>query len=302
MVLSTATATAAHLAWLKLRRQPRSVEFYEYTYGKLTAFLNATGAEQRLDKLVPAVADQYAVWLGERGLGKVSVHHCVSTLCALTRWAQREGYLRKNPLDGYVKPSASRRMVTGYRPEEVQSFIAACKKTATGRRDSALLLFAYDTGVRSTELAALTVGDVDVVRGTALIRHGKGDRSRMVVFSNVTAAALRKYLLADHRDGENPAAPLFPSQVGGHLTRNGVYQLTRRIAAAAGVTGRLGLHRLRHAMAETTLASGGNLRFVQDQLGHRDLSCLHRYTRWGEQTLRDMRERSSPVARLKGVK
>jgi len=301
MTASISSVIQAHLTWLQLRRQPKTVEFYRYTHQKLAAFLH--GSDLKLDHVTSTTADQYAVWLGQQGLSKLTMRHCVAALCALCRWAHTEGFLKRNPLQGYVKPKATPEPITGYRQEEVSALIRSCSQKSKGKRDLAMLLFLYDTGVRSSELCSLTVGDVDTIRCSAIIRHGKGDHSRVVIYSQITATSLRKYLAGVHADGDNPAAPLFPGRGSEPMTRHGVYSLIKRLASEAGLgSQRLGAHRLRHAMAEATLVAGGNIRFLQEQMGHRDLSTLQRYTRFSEESMRQMREQTSPVAKLKGIR
>jgi integrase/recombinase XerD len=280
---SIPSLAAAHLAWLELRRQPGTVDFYRFAHRRLVEFVDTGVAPPRLDRWKSPVADQYAKWLGGTGIKAVTVRHYVCALVTLCRWGHQQEYLAKNPLAGYLPPAGKPAVVTGYRQEEVAAMLKACLPTPTGQRNRALVLFLYDSGVRASECCALTIDDVDLLQGTALVRHGKGDKPRLVCFSDVTARALRRYVLRDHPRGAALSSPLFAGRGGRPLTRFGLSQVVDRLAGAAGLdtSGRLGAHRLRHAFAESMLVHGSNTRAVQDLLAQ------HR--------------RSSPVAHLEAA-
>jgi len=302
MHLSTplATLTSAHLSWLELRRRPSTVEYYRFAYRRLLEFADATGAPPPLDRWKPLVADQFATWLGATGIKPVTVRHYVCAVVTLARWAQSQEYIARNPLSGYIPPTGKPAVVTGYRREEVEQMLGACKQTPSGQRDRALMLFLYDTGVRASECCALTINDVDLARGTALIRSGKGDKPRLVCFSEVTAQAVRRYVLRHHPRGDDLAAPLFCGRGGRALTRFGVSHIVDKLASASSIdtSGRGGAHRLRHAFAESMLVNGSKTRAVQDLLGHADQDTVVRYTQFLADDLLAQHRRSSPVAHL----
>lgn len=286
----------ARLAWLRLRRATTTVDFYAYAYQALDQYLGSTPAAKRADRWRAEQADTYARWLATRQVKPVTVRHYLAAVRSLLNWAVRQSKLPSNPLDGYELPGGEPGLVPGYAVEEISSMLAACSADRRGRRDYAVLTFGYDTGVRTSELAALQVGDVDLERGTAIIRRGKGGQRRIVTFGPTTAAALRRYLEGDHRAPSVPCAPLFEGRGGKPLGRSGVYDLVKKRALAAGVEGRKGLHRLRHSCAIQHLLHGGNARTAQEQLGHADLAMVERYTAGlGVEERRRQWQRTSPV-------
>jgi integrase/recombinase XerD len=268
----------ARLDWLALRRAPSTVDFYGFSYRQLLAFVADTGAAPRADQWTSDLADRYARWLGETRVKPATVRHYVDALLALLRWGVKQGRLACDPLAGYEPPAGQPGEVPGYSVEEIGRMLDACPDDLLGRRDRTILTFGYDTGVRTSELAALRIGDVDLEQGTARVRQGKGGKTRVATFGPTTAAIVRRYLAQDHGDPANATAPLFQGRRGRALGRSGVYGLVRRRALAAGVEGRKGLHRLRHSCAVQHLMHGGNARTVQEQLGHADMEMTRRYT------------------------
>jgi integrase len=194
------------------------------------------------------LADHYGKWLAETGVCAVTVKHYLSALCTLTSWSVKGGYLKRDPLERYTPIKATPAVVPGYRLEEVAAMAKCCNRaTLRGRRQLAMLLLVLDSGVRVSELCALTIGDLQLEKGTAVVRHGKGDKFRLFSYAAPTAESLRRYLLLDHHGGENSKDFLFPGEDGGRLSRFAASRVISRLAKRAGVSGdRLGCHRLRH--------------------------------------------------------
>lgn len=293
---------AAHLAWMELRRSPATVQFYRYAYRRLERFL-AGRPEQTFAQWSPLLADQYGKHLVEDGVRPTTVKHYVDALRTLARWSVQEGYLKRDPLARLTPIKATPATVPGYRLEDVAAMVKCCNRgTARGRRQLAMLLLFLDSGLRVSELCALRLGDLHLDKGTAVVRHGKGDKFRLVSYAPPTAEALRRYLLLDRGADEAPTAYLFPGD-GGALSRFSANRVIGRLAKRAGVVGeRLGCHRLRSACATQSLLAGANLAFVQQLLGHEDVSTTQRYVRFLDEDLRQQRVESSPVARLRGVR
>jgi integrase len=268
----------SRLEWMALRRAKATVDFYGFAYRQLGVFVARTGAERRADRWTPELTDRYARWLGATGVQPATVRHYLDALLALLRWAVKQGKLSRDPLSGYEPPAGRPGEVPGYSVDEIDRMLAACPDDLLGRRDRAILTFGYDTGLRTSELAALLVGDVDLDRGMAQVRHGKGGKARVATFGPTAAAVVRRYLSQEHGNAANAAAPLFEGRPGRPLGRSGIYRLVRKRAVAAGVEGRKGLHRLRHSCAVQHLLHGGNARTVQEQLGHADMEMTRRYT------------------------
>ena len=147
-------------------------------------------------------------------------------------------------------------------------------------RDAALLALLYATGMRASELAGLSVGDVSFRLGVVRVL-GKGRKERVVPVAEPALEAVRAYLDGARKavtDQTDPAATLFLSRTGRPLGREDVYRIVRKYVRRAALRGRIGPHTLRHAFATQLLAHGADLRSVQEMLGHADISTTQIYT------------------------
>lgn len=191
-------------------------------------------------------------------------------------WADDEDEIAANPA---AKVKAPPKNVT---PVEVLSVddLAALLKACQGpgfyeRRDLALLRLLVATGLRRGEAHALTVADVDLARRLVFVRHGKGDRARVVRFDAATAAAMDRYkrVRARHRLASLPAWWL---STKGPLTADGIRDVINRRAAEAGL-GHVHAHQLRHTFAHRFLSAGGNEGDLQRLGGWESAEIMRRY-------------------------
>ncbi len=164
------------------------------------------------------------------------------------------------------------------------------------RRDRALLELFYSAGVRLAELAGLDVEAVDLAEGSARVM-GKGRKTRIVPIGGPARSALRAWL-RDRADWARPGEPaLFVSRRGGRLSRRAIQQRLARRAQQLGLPQHLHPHMLRHSFATHLLESSGDLRAVQELLGHADIATTQVYTHLDFSHLADVYERAHPRAR-----
>ncbi len=168
--------------------------------------------------------------------------------------------------------------------------------TPRGRRDRALLELLYATGLRVSELLALTLAQVDIAGGV-LTTMGKGRKERMVPFGDEAAARLRRYL-RDGRPtllGAHTSPRLFVNARGGPLSRMGFWKILRDYGVQAGIGRAISPHVLRHSFATHLLERGADLRAIQMMLGHADLSTTQIYTHVLDERLRSVLRTLSPA-------
>ena len=165
---------------------------------------------------------------------------------------------------------------------EIDALLAAPDRTTRlGRRDHALLLLACQTGLRVSELIALTRGDIHLDQHGAHVRcDGKGRKERATPLTRQTVAALRVWL-AEHHGG--PADPVFTTGAGRRLSRDAVAKLVRKHAASAAPTcpgiaaKNVSPHTLRHSAAMALLHAGVDTSVIALWLGHEDPSSTQAY-------------------------
>ncbi len=152
-------------------------------------------------------------------------------------------------------------------------------------RDQALILVLLDTGLRTSELCALQVGNVDMHTGKVIVRPGrdggaKGGKGRTVFLGQTARRAPWRYLV-DQADGKEAGAPLFTDRYDHPLNKNSLRLAIARLGKNAGVK-HCHPHRFRHTFAITYLRSGGDVFTLQSLLGHSTLDMVQHYARIAE--------------------
>jgi site-specific recombinase XerD len=179
---------------------------------------------------------------------------------------------------------------------DVAALIKACSNRApTGIRNRALIDVLWRCGLRISEALALEPRDLDLEGGTLRVRHGKGDKARVVGLDAQSSALLARWL--DKRAGLaiNGRAPVFCTLHGGAIDSRYVRQLLPRLAVKAGLDPKLGrAHNLRHTFAAELAREGTPMNVIRDSLGHSSLAVTDRYLRTvaPEDVIRTMRTRS----------
>jgi integrase/recombinase XerD len=171
---------------------------------------------------------------------------------------------------------------------------------AIGLRDRAILEVLYSTGIRRMEVMGLSVWDLDGERGTLMVRQGKGKKDRMVPIG-VRAITWVEAYQSDARPGlvvPPDSGTLFLTTMGEPLTPNRLTQLVRNYVKAAEV-GKVGAcHLFRHTMATLMLENGADIRFIQEMLGHVELSTTQIYTQVSIRKLKEIHTATHPGAKL----
>jgi site-specific recombinase XerD len=148
--------------------------------------------------------------------------------------------------------------------------------------DWAVLHCLIGSGLRSHEIADLQVGDLRIGHGESsiIVRHGKGDKPRVVAISERLKRHLQQFLAWKKLVGENTEsdAPVFASERGGRFCTRGIRHLFKRVLKRAGLSDRYGVHSLRHFHLSALYQATNDLRLTQDQAGHASISTTQVYT------------------------
>ena len=240
-------------------------------------------------KLLSAYRDDLAEGAG---MAPSSVARHLVTLKQFFRYLVLEGVTTENPAELLDAPQRWDRLPAVMSPQKVDAFLdaPAAPRGATelerayASRDRALLALLYATGCRASEVTGLRVKDVRLEEGWAGVT-GKGDKERVVGLNPRCRDAVEDYLhaarpaLAGGRPAaDGPDAPLLLSRTGRRLTRSVVWDLVKKYAAAAGCSGKVSPHTLRHSFATHMLAGGADLRALQELLGHASVRTTQVYT------------------------
>lgn len=219
------------------------------------------------------------------------------------RWLVKHNHLPSNPASDLDLPHAPRQTLPApLEAHEVEAVLALPDvDDVQGLRDRAVLELLYSTGLRRAEAAALSLFDIEPVRGIVRVRQGKGRKDRVVPIGERALAWVQRYLdearpeLAS--DAHEPA--LFLNRFGQRFHNAGLGHLVRRYLKAAGITKKGACHLFRHAMATQMLENGADVRYIQEMLGHANLDTTQIYTHVSIGKLQAVHAATHPAAKLR---
>jgi integrase/recombinase XerD len=227
----------------------------------------------------------YAAYLaGGRSLAPATVKRRLACLRTMFGWLTRRRTLAVNPFtDVEIRVRIPDRLPRCLSRAEMSRLAGAAEKAGPLTQLATLLLFC--TGARVSELAAVTLGDVDPEQGTIRI-FGKGDRERQVYVTNPGVRALLSgHMLAGGRE-RDPAESLLAGRTGYQATAASIRRLVKALSLRAGMARPVTPHVLRHTAATALLEAGVDMRFVQRLLGHRSILTTQIYTHVSDRALR----------------
>lgn len=210
------------------------------------------------------------------GLSAKSVQRELSSLRSLFRHLCRQGLAQLNPAADVRAPKAARKLPGTFEKDALTAALDQQAARELHPRDHAIAELFYSCGLRLAELQTLTLGQFDA--GLTEVRvTGKGGKTRIVPVGSKAREALQAVLAANAAP-TNADSPLLAGRAGKPLSRSTVATGLKRWARAAGLQGRVHPHRFRHAFATHLLEESGDLRAVQELLGHANLSTTQIYT------------------------
>jgi integrase/recombinase XerD len=239
----------------------------------------------------------YLGYLRENGRSTATVARRLAALRAFyAYWEQEQGY--QDPTRHLESPKLERRLPEVLSVAEVEAMLAMPDLShPTGVRDWAMLELIYATGIRVSELTALSVNDWSPSPARLRCR-GKGGKERLIPIGHQAVRAVEQYLDTARRRlvrGRDPGA-LFLNHRGGRMTRQGFWKLVKKYALMAGITRDITPHTLRHSFATHLLENGADLRSVQEMLGHADISTTQIYTHVSRARLKQVYDSAHPRA------
>lgn len=230
-----------------------------------------------------------------RGLSPKSLQRLLSTCRSFFKAQLQDGSLVVDPSAGLRAPKAPRKLPQVLDADEMTQLVELEGDAPLDRRDRAMLELFYSSGLRLSELCGLCWRDLDLPDGTARVR-GKGDKVRVVPVGRHAREALEAWA---GESGRNPAAPVFPGRGGAAMSSRAVQQRVKLAAQRQGIYKRVHPHLLRHSCASHVLESSGDLRGVQELLGHADIATTQIYTHLDFQHLARVYDAAHPRARRK---
>ncbi|TAK20172.1 MAG: tyrosine recombinase [Chloroflexota bacterium] len=225
-------------------------------------------------------------FLKEKGYASATMARKIAAVKSFFHWLTHSGLIKVDPTEGLDSPRVGKTRPRTLSSEEIESLLVApsVKMGPEAVRDGAMLRLLYATGMRVSELMSLNQDDVDLFSNYVRCL-GKAGRERHIPFDVRTQKALEDYLssarpsLTRHRE----TAALFVNHRGERLTRQGFWLILKGHARAAGLSGSITPHTLRHSFAIHLLSNNANLRDVQELLGHANIATTQIYTQMVDQ-------------------
>jgi site-specific recombinase XerD len=271
-------------------KQPRPIFLYTDAVKRLRAYLEEQGEPTDVRQVTRRQVAGFVLLQVETKKANTAASR-FRALRRFFRWAVDEGEIDKNPMAGMKQPTVPEIPVDIVTDDDMQKLLKATQgQDFSERRDHALILMLWDTGLRASELVNLTMQDVDLDAGVAVVL-GKGRRHRTVAYGRRTTKALDRYIRVRTR---HPHAHLPNFWLGkfGALTLSGLGQLIKKRGRQVGIEG-LHAHRFRHTMAASWLAEGGQEQDLMRLAGWKTRYMLARYgSATAEERAREAHKRS----------
>lgn len=241
-------------------------------------------------------------------LSRKSILNIHTGLSALWTWALAEGAADDHIIRNIPRPKPEERAIVPFSRDDIAALLDACRVTRayvsqgtqtansrpTNLRDQAIIRTLLDTGVRASELCAITIGDTDL-NNQRIVVLGKGAKERALPLGARSTRSIWRYLAADRDKTINVTAPLFAADNGiDTITRRALGMLLQRTGQRAGVSD-VHPHRFRHTFAITCLRNGMDVYSLKALLGHSTLDMTMRYLAIVQADVDNAHRKASPV-------
>jgi len=247
-----------------------TVKMYSYIAEQFLEFIGYDRERINLESI-----EKFKEYLAiEKGYSKSSIYLYVRALQSFVN------YLEVNDIGRLKAPKRPQKVPNYLAGEEVRAILKSCSDI----RERLIVELLVYTGIRVSELCSLRINDIDLNGRTIRIRSGKGDKDRIVVFSEEMLPDLRSYISMIRSRMKSEF--LFPTSKSKKISPVTVEKIIRRIVARAGIQKKITPHTFRHTFATSLLRNGADLRTIQILLGHSSISTTQIYTHLDENALK----------------
>ena len=262
----------------------------------------------RPDEITVAVMERYQRSLAHSrkedgmALSFRSQRDRLATIRRFFRWMAKTRIIEMSPCETLDMPRIEKRLPKAILSvEEVETIMAVPDlKSAMGLRDRAILETFYSTGIRRQEMCNVKLHDVDLERGTLIVRQGKGKKDRMIPIGSRAVLWIRKYLdhVRPYLVREPDDGTLFLTRLCTPFSGQQIADMVRDHIIRSGVNKEGSCHLFRHTMATLMLEGGADIRFIQAMLGHASIISTEIYTQVAIRKLKEVYELTHPGAKL----
>lgn len=285
---------------IQKRLSPATCTAYTHDLQRFKTFCESAELET-WHEVGPGQIREYLVQRHDEGLANRSLQRELSALRSFFTFLVRHGHLAGNPAEAVKAPKAARTLPKPMDTDQMTGLLEVDPDDTLEVRDLAMWELFYSSGLRLAELVALNGPDLDLQDGSVLVRHGKGNKARSVPVGRHAREALVKWLDVRGLYAHAGETALFVSRLGQRIATRTVHARLERWQIKLGIVDHVHAHRLRHSFASHLLESSGDLRAVQELLGHANLSTTQIYTHLDFQHLAEVYDKAHPRARQKSA-
>ena len=285
-----------YLAWL--RNEKQYSELTAENYARDLRHLFELAADTPLASLKIHHIRRFIAQLHSKGLGGRSLARMLSAWRGFFTYLMRDHGLTDNPCAGLRAPKSPKTLPQALSPDEAARLVELPGDTPETIRDKAMFELFYSSGLRLAELVGLDPAQLDMGAGEVRVT-GKGSKTRIVPLGTFAIAALQAWLAVRDQLAKPDEAALFVGARGSRITPRVVQLRMKQWGIKQGITSNVHPHLLRHSFATHVLQSSGDLRAVQEMLGHASISTTQVYTHLDFQYLSKIYDAAHPRAKKK---
>ena len=299
--MSLSESISAYLDELaQVRRQsPHTVSNYRRDLKVLSDLMAGLPGQSSVAQLETLQIRRFIAQLHGRGLGGRSLARMLSAWRGYFRWLVLRGEATSNPVDGVRAPKSPKALPKVLSPDEANRLLDCSGDEAVQLRDQAMFELFYSSGLRLAELASLDVSSLEDIAAGEVRVLGKRNKLRLVPVGSKARQAVLAWALRRVEMAPVEQQALFVGQRGGRIHPRVIEQCLSQRALAQGLPTHVHPHMLRHSFASHVLQSSGDLRAVQEMLGHASIASTQVYTHLDFQHLAKVYDSAHPRAKRK---
>ncbi len=285
-----------YLSWLRFEK--RYSELTAKSYARDLGYLFELAGDTKLAQLNTHHIRRYVAQLHAKGLGGRSLSRMLSAWRGFYNYLLRDHGFENNPCVGLRAPRSAKTLPQALSPDQAMRLVDMPADTAEAMRDRAMFELFYSSGLRLAELVNLDPEHLELGSGEVRVT-GKGNKARIVPVGSFAVAALQAWLKARPQLASPGERALFVGARGARISPRVVQLRMKQWAIRQGVSVGVHPHVLRHSFATHVLQSSGDLRAVQEMLGHASISTTQVYTHLDFQYLSKIYDAAHPRAKKK---
>jgi integrase/recombinase XerC len=274
-----------------------TVNSYQRDLNKLSNFLGASNINN-FSSLTEEMCSSWIANLFQNNVGARSIQRHISSAKGFFNYLKKSGLVTESPFELINSPKSPSHLPNILSPEEVSQLLNFKPKNAQEKRDLAIIELIYSSGLRVSETVNTNLKDFEDNKNFLRVL-GKGSKTRLVPVGRYAQSAINDWIIEREKFSTKDDA-LFINLRGSRITTRSVQERLKNIALVQGLPP-VNPHMLRHSFATHLLESSGDLRSIQELLGHSSLSTTQIYTRLDYQHLIKVYENSHPRAHKKNV-